>query len=141
MAESGKFGFFCPHCRKEIVYDKSYYNKKIAELGAEVSKIQVELANYKASGIKNEEWRRKAIAAQQIKNAQLTELRAYRAAANTILQDEEMKIFLRILKEEIGETRWIELHKTAEKELEHGSAFDDMKSLYVNAEGKIIRKV
>lgn len=38
MASEGVYGFFCPHCRKEIKYDMGYYNRKIAELKGELYK-------------------------------------------------------------------------------------------------------
>lgn len=141
MADTGVFGFFCPHCRKEIKYDMSYYNRTIAELKSEISKINCELENYKSSGIKDEEWKQRAVRAQSIKIKQLQELKAYRHSANEALKNLEMKIFWRLVKEKIGEDRWEELHKMAEKELEYSSATDSMKKLYTRADGHIISKV
>lgn len=141
MTDKGVYGFFCPHCNKEIIYDMNYYNRKIAELKAELHKINIDFTTYKASGKNDKNWYRRAVIAQHAKCKQLAELKSYRAAANECLKNEELKIFYYLLKEEIGEDKWKELHKKAEDELKAGSAINAMHNNYTQANGKNIVKV
>ena len=141
MAEKGVFGFFCPHCNKEITYNMTYYNDTIAELKADINKIQCELISAKYNSEVEKDWKRRATQALQIKQKQLAELKSYRHAANEYLQWNIERTLCAIVKEKYGLAVYKELIEKAEERCKQTNATKAMRQEYTRADGKKIVKV
>lgn len=141
MAEKGVYGFFCPHCNKEIVYNMSYYNDKISELKADIHKIQCELISAKYNSTVDEGWKRRATQALHIKQKQMVELKSYRTAANEYLKGNIEHTFCQLVKEKIGLAEYKALMEKAEEMCKKTNATNAMRREYTRADGKKIVKV
>lgn len=141
MADKGVYGFFCPHCNREIAYNMSYYNNKIAELKADISNIDLEFARQKGNEQVDKDWKRRAQSAKSIKIKQLAELKAYRTTANEYLNHNIEHTMCQLVKDKYGEEVYKQLIEEAEKLCEHTTAIAAMKVAYTRADGKKIVKV
>ena len=141
MADKGVFGFYCPHCRKEITYNMTYYNDKISALKADITKIDLELGSAKYNECVEKDWKRRAQAAKLYKIKQLAELKAYRHAANEFLKVNVEHTFCQLIKEKYGLDVYKDLMDEAERLCEKTSATAAMKVDYTRADGKRIVKV
>lgn len=117
-----KYEFACPHCRKPIVYDGNYYTREISKIQGEVEHIISQIRAAKGNHSKEaKEWRKRSLAALSIKQDQLRDLKAIKKAANININDACTGIFLKLIRSEIGDKRYIELREEAEHLLEYSS--------------------
>lgn len=114
----------CPKCHYEFEYDVSYYDRKIADLGAEITTIMKQLAIFKSEyhpDFKTNKWRIQATRALAIKQKEVSELRSFRKIANQIANNQELKIFVGLVKEAIPEKQYLDLWQQAEDTMKYNT--------------------
>lgn len=140
-----KFGFICPHCNKEIVYNDEYYDRKIEELGREITNITAQLSEIKRKPYN--ERRAWENARQQMRKRcedlcrERRELKAYRKGANKMRDDYVFTAFKEIVKERYGADVYMNIIKEAESDIAAATTEELMTRGYSRKKGKIIRKV
>lgn len=114
----------CPKCHYEFEYNVSYYDRKIADLKAEITDINKQLAAFKSEyrpDFKANKWRIQATRALAIKQKQLSELRGFRNTANQVANNQEMKIFVRLVKDVLPEKQYLNLWRQAEDTMKYNT--------------------
>lgn len=124
----------CPECGSPIRYNRTYYDKEIDRLGAEITDIQ-----YKVSICGDDKERKKRLMrAQKVREEERAELKAFRKQANIATQRAIDQEFRRIVKELVGEEKYVKLCEEAEMNLEYESIESIMKANYSRKGGKHI---
>lgn len=114
----------CPKCHYEFEYDVCYYDRKIADLKAEITDIMKQLEIFKSEyrpDFKTNKWRIQATQALAIKQKQISELKGFRKTANQIAKNQETEIFVRLVKEAIPEKQYRALWQQAEDEMKYNT--------------------
>lgn len=114
----------CPKCHYEFEYNVSYYDRKIADLKAEITNINKQLAAFKSeyrSDFKTNKWRIQAARALAIKQKQISALEGYRKTANQVTSNQEMKIFVRLVKDVLPEKQYLNLWRQAEDTMKYNT--------------------
>lgn len=140
-----KFGFICPHCKKEITYDDEYYDRKIAELGRDINDIMAQV-----SAIKKKPYNERRMwenAKQQMLNRvkdlsrERGELKGYRKGANKMRDGYMFVAFKEIVKEKYGQYEYMKLIKEAESDIAALTTEELMTKGYSRKKGKRINKI
>lgn len=128
------YQFRCPECGSMIRFNRTYYDREIARLGAEITDI-----HYKLSLCGNDVERKKRLNyAKRVREKERAELKAYRKQANILTQSVIDREFRRLVKELIGKERYVKLAEEAEKNIEYESIESTMKTGYSRKGGKSI---
>lgn len=110
----------CPKCHYEWHYDNTYYDDKITQLGVEIAEISLQLQKHNLKPQIEQyaltDWWRQAKRALAIKQKDLAELKAIRKIYNQEVNRNITGFFKQLVKEEIGEQKYLELCELAEKE-------------------------
>lgn len=145
MSDERHYQFICPHCKKEIRYHRSYYDREIAKLAADVSAINAQITEWKAlpeQERKRLKWRRDRLCRdREEKCSQLRELKAIRKAGNALVEERIEQSFRRLVKERIGEKAYIALREQAEQEIKAYTTEELMRVPYTRKGGKKITEV
>lgn len=137
--ENRRYRFACPHCKREIDYDRSRLDREIRQLAAEVTAIDARLSELKGTGMENQ---KKSLIRQLAQRKKcLGELKAARKSENIFINDLIDRNFRRLVKEKIGEEVYRQLRIEAEEELYPCSTGDLMRITYTHKGGKNVRKV
>lgn len=140
-----KFGFICPHCKKEIIYDDEYYDRKIAELGRDINDIMAQV-----SAIKKKPYNERRMwenAKQQMLNRvkdlsrERGDLKRYRKGANKMRDGYMFVAFKEIVKEKYGQDEYMKLIKEAESDIAALTTEELMTKGYSRKKGKRINKI
>lgn len=140
-----KFGFICPHCKKEITYDDEYYDRKIAELGRDINDIMAQV-----SAIKKKPYNERRMwenAKQQMLNRvkdlsrERGELKGYRKGANKMRDGYMFVAFKEIVKEKYGQDEYMKLIKEAESDIAALTTEELMAKGYSRKKGKRVNKI
>lgn len=124
----------CPECGSMIRYNRTYYDREIDRLVAEITDIQ-----YKLSLCGDDVERKKRLNyAKKVREEQRAELKAYRKQANIMTQSAIDREFRMLVKKLLGEEKYVELAEEAEKNLEYESIESTMKTGYSRKGGKSI---
>ena len=123
------YAFQCPHCGREIKYNRNYYDKKIAELKASITSIHAQLTEHKDDG--DPEWKKRCVAAKGALEQQLAEIKSFRAEANVLIKERIDSAFKGVVKEKIGEENYRKWMQEAEQRIEYA----DTKELMRHGEG------
>ena len=122
MKEVIKYQLTCPKCKYEFEYDGGKIDAEIERLKYEISSIQEWIQDYnlKSRYSKEKLCRERQFKGKELeqKKMQLTALKSRRKAANQFINLTKEKIFLQLVKDEIGEECYKKLMEKAEKELE-----------------------
>lgn len=140
-----KFGFICPHCKKEIIYDDEYYDRKIAELGKELNEIMKQIQMIKKKPFKERKsWE---AAKQQMHKRyenlckERKELKAYRKGANKMRDQYVFTAFKEIVKERYGADVYMDILKEAENDIAATSTEELMTRGYSRKHGERVNKI
>jgi len=140
-----KFGFICPHCKKEIIYDDEYYDRKIAELGKEINEVIKQIQMIKEKPLKERKsWE---AAKQQMHKRyenlckERKELKSYRKGANKMRDNYVFTAFKEIVKERYGANVYMEIIKEAENDIAATSTEELMTRGYSRKHGERVNKV
>lgn len=130
----------CPNCRYEFAYDRDYYDKHIAELGVEIQDISRQLQEhnllpYREQRLRTDWWRRAKLSLTT-KQKELAELKAIRKVAEQHLSKEQIGIFKQLVKDELGEERYVQLMEQARLELKAYKISDTMGHGYTRSNSK-----
>lgn len=132
----------CPNCHHEWSYNRNYYAQRIKQLGQEIEEINNQIsANKRIESRRNKEWERNAINAKNIKLKQLQELKEIRAQYDIESNMNIYNWFKQLVKEEIGEKRYMELIEQADKEARAYSINTIAKTTYSRKGGEKIISV
>lgn len=135
-----RYQMICPNCHYEWHYNQTYYDDNITRLGFEISSIMQQLTEYKAQpkDIQRQraEWYNSAKKALQIKQKEVSELRALRKMYNEQKEKSIDRCFREIVREKVGEETYIKWRELADKEAEAYSITDMMKTPYSRANYK-----
>lgn len=124
----------CPECGSLIRYNRQYYDKEIDRLGAEITEI-----HYKISLCGDDKDRKKRLMkAKNVREEERAELKAFRKQANIATQSAIDREFRRLVRELIGDEKYVRLAEEAEMNLEYESIESTMKSTYSRKGGKHI---
>lgn len=122
MKEITKFQLTCPKCKYEFGYDGGEIDAEIERLKNQINNIKEWLTEYNLKSRYSKEKlsreRQFKINEMEQRTVQLTALKSRRKAANQFINRTKEKIFLQLVKDEIGEDRYKKLMIKAEKELE-----------------------
>lgn len=140
-----KYGFICPHCNKEIVYDDEYYDKKIAELGREINDIMTQMSEIKRKPYRErmawENARQQMHKRWQELCRERKELKAYRKGANKMRDQYVFTAFKEIVKERYGADVYMDILKEAENDIAATSTEELMTRGYSRKHGERVNKI
>lgn len=117
-----KYQLTCPKCKHEFTYDGGEIDAKIERLKNEIT-LHINWLNeyklmpkYKQNELRQTRYyKQKALGEMQ---ADLQALKSQRKVANEHIHRSTLEIFAQLVKDEIGERRYIQLMEKAEQELE-----------------------
>lgn len=146
MEEKRKYAFACPHCKREIRYDRDYYDRQIAQLHDELQRIRVNLAEINEAQKQNRNYmsirKMSLIREEEHKNKQLQQLKAFRKGANIRIGELKEQNFRRLVKERLGVKEYEALRVQAEEELKDDYQTSDLMQVgYTRKGGKNIAKI
>lgn len=128
------YQFRCPECGSPIRFNRTYYDREIDRLGAEITDI-----HYKISLCGDDKERKnRLMRAKKIREEERAELKAIRKQANIATESAIDREFRRLIKDLVGEEKYIKLCEEAEMNLEYESIESVMKTSYSRKGGKNI---
>ena len=135
-----KYQLTCPKCKHEFTYDGGEIDAKIERLKNEITRHIKWLEEYKLMPkYKQNElrqtryYKKKSLGEMQ---TDLQALKSQRKVANEHIQRSTLEIFAQLVRDEIGEKRYIELKQKAEQELEAYQLSGLMRHEYTRASSK-----
>lgn len=124
----------CPECGSLVRYNRQYYDKEIDRLATEITEI-----HYKISLCGDDNERKKRLMkAKHVREEERAELKAFRKQANIVTQSAIDREFRRLVRELLGDEKYVRLAEEAEMNLEYESIESTMKSTYSRKGGKNI---
>lgn len=109
----------CPKCKYEFTYNQDKYNREIERLGNEIHDIILQRAKHRTLPYniqrQRDDWWNRSRKALSEKQKQLQELKALRKTANEHVNAGIYSFFRQLVREEIGEKRYIELIRKADE--------------------------
>ena len=135
-----KYQVTCPNCKYEWHYDNGYYDDNITRLGIEIQDITLQLQKHKqlpkSEQYAKTDWWLSAKRALTEKQKQIAELKAIRKQCDQQIKAYEYQVFKNLVKEFVGETKYKELLKQMETELEAYQASGLMRHEYTRSNSK-----
>lgn len=109
------YGLYCPHCKTRILITPDTIEEEKSKLQAEVINISQQLNS--SSRDENIAWRVAAITARSFKEQRIIELKRELKESRSFIQSSIDKEFRKVVKEKLGEEKYVELAKLAEDRL------------------------
>lgn len=128
------YQLICPKCKHEFCYNNERYDNEIARLGHEIQDIILQRAEHRKLPYniqrQRDDWWNRSRKALAEKQKQLQDLKARRKLANEQAHHNIDHFFRQLVREELGDEKYVQLKEKADKLAEAYSISDMRKHQY-----------
>lgn len=131
----------CPYCKREFPYENEEIDRRLHEIGIKIEETKAQLQRYKIMPKyqkTNETWKEKQFYINQLNrlNLEYRELKDFRRKGEFQKGNLEYRAFKSIVKELIGDKKYMELWDKVHEEMKAYDISDLMKKYYSRSSSK-----